>query len=275
MITTPQMLELRLCSGACTKVLISVGTSVLLLTLAMYALAIVTIGAVCALLAPRVFLVFGNTGRVLIVVGYAAQIVLASLFLMLILPILLLISAASKSMDRKMIYSRKKEEEQEKRMADLVRKTDPLFSIQSFFGGVQNKLSAIHYAESPAEINAFSESDLSSLTGKYKDVVDVDIQDMKMESYGTDNMFQRAAVSAELRLLELHGGKIKERNEKVKMTLIKDAGCKTQAVCGASVLKCKGCGAPLSLMEGKTCRFCGSTLDLKKYDWVIERYGTV
>ena len=160
-------------------------------------------------------------------------------------------------------------------MADLVTKTDPLFSIQSFFGGVQNKLSAIHYAESPAEINAFSENDLSSLTGKYKDVVDVDIQDMKMESYGTDNMFQRAAVSAELRLLELHGGKIKERNEKVKMTLIKDAGCKTQAVCGASVLKCKGCGAPLSLMEGKTCRFCGSTLDLKKYDWVIERYGTV
>ena len=80
---------------------------------------------------------------------------LKSLFLMLILPILLLISAASKSMDRKMIYSRKKEEEQEKRMADLVRKTDPLFSIQSFFGGVQNKLSAIHYAESPAEINAF------------------------------------------------------------------------------------------------------------------------
>ena len=78
-----------------------------------------------------------------------------------------------------------------------------------------------------------------------------------------------------LRLLELHGGKIKERNEKVKMTLIKDAGCKTQAVCGASVLKCKGCGAPISLMEGKTCRFCGSTLDLKKYDWVIERYGTV
>ena len=63
----------------------SVGTSVLLLTLAMYALAIVTIGAVCALLAPRVFLVFGNTGRVLIVVGYAAQIVLAALFLMLIL----------------------------------------------------------------------------------------------------------------------------------------------------------------------------------------------
>lgn len=63
----------------------SVGTAVLLLTLAMYALAILTIGAVCALLAPRVFLVFDTTGRVLIVIGYAAQIMLAALFLMMIL----------------------------------------------------------------------------------------------------------------------------------------------------------------------------------------------
>ena len=62
----------------------SVGTAVLLLTLAMYALAILTIGALCILLAPGVFLVFGTTGRVLIVIGYAAQIVLAVLFLMLI-----------------------------------------------------------------------------------------------------------------------------------------------------------------------------------------------
>ena len=63
----------------------SVGTAVLLLTLAMYAMAILTIGAVCALLAPGVFLVFDTTGRVLIVIGYAAQIVLAALFLMMIL----------------------------------------------------------------------------------------------------------------------------------------------------------------------------------------------
>ena len=63
----------------------SVGTAVLLLTLAMYALAILTIGAVCALLAPGVFLVFDTTGRVLIVIGYIAQIVLAVLFLMMIL----------------------------------------------------------------------------------------------------------------------------------------------------------------------------------------------
>ena len=197
---------------------------------------------------------------------------LKSIFLTLLFPIMLLISAFSKSTDRKMIYSRKKEEEQEMMMAELVRKSDPLFSIQSFFGGIQNKLSAIHYAEFPAEINAFSEKDLSSFLEKYRNVIDVDCQSMTMESYKADEKIQTAAVSADLRLLELRGDKIKERSERLKMTLIKDAGCKTQAVCGASVLTCRDCGASLSLMEGKTCSYCGRSLDLKQFDWVIANY---
>ena len=197
---------------------------------------------------------------------------LKSMFLMMVLPLMLLISAFSKSMDRKMVYSRRKEEEQERKMAEMVRRTDPLFSMQSFFGGIQNKLSAIHYADSPEEINAFSENDMSSHLENYKDVVDVDFRNITMDSYQADDTLQRAAVSAELRLLELRGNRIRERNEKLKMTMIKDAGCRTQAVCGPSVLKCKGCGASLSLMEGRTCGYCGRNLDLKLYDWVIEKY---
>lgn len=197
---------------------------------------------------------------------------LKSFFLTLITPLLLLVSAFSSSMNRKMIYSREKEEEQEKEMAEYIRKSDPLFSIQSFFGGVQNKLSAIHYAEIPAEINAFSEEDMSSYIKKYRNVIDVDCQSMTLESYKADDRLQTAEVNADLRLLELRGEKIKERNERLKMIMIKDAGCKTQAVCGASVLRCRGCGTSLSLMEGKTCRYCGRNLELKQFDWVIAEY---
>ena len=57
--------------------------------------------------------------------------------------------------------------------------------------------------------------------------------------------------------------------------MIKDASCKTQAVCGASVMRCQGCGASLSLMEGKTCSYCGRDLDLKAYDWVIDSYDVI
>ena len=61
-----------------------VATAVLLLTLAMYALSILTIGVLCALAWPWVFGIFGPGSRVLIVVGFLAQILLATLlFLML------------------------------------------------------------------------------------------------------------------------------------------------------------------------------------------------
>lgn len=198
-----------------------------------------------------------------------------SIFVMLMLPIGLLVSTFSEAMNRRMIYRRKGEEAQEKRMADQVRKTDSLFSLQSFFGGIQNKLSAIHYADFPKEINAFSEKDLSSLIEKYKNVVDVDIQKLKMESYRLEEKLQRAEVSAELRLLELQGRKINARRETLKLRMIKDANCKTQAVCGASVMRCQGCGASLSLMDGKTCSYCGRNLDLKAYDWVIDSYDII
>ncbi|MCR4722455.1 MAG: zinc ribbon domain-containing protein [Eubacteriales bacterium] len=200
---------------------------------------------------------------------------LKSIFLTLLTPVLLLISDLSRSMDRKMIYSRRKYEEQEHRMADQVRRKDPLFSLQSFFGGIQNKLSAIHYAEFPKEINAFSEKDLSWLVEKYKNVVDVDILNIAMTSYRADEKLQSADVTADLRLLELRNDRIKERSERLKIKLIKDAACKTQAVCGPFALKCRGCGAGISLMEGKTCSYCGRELDLKAYDWVIDEYEIV
>ena len=116
---------------------------------------------------------------------------------------------------------------------------------------------------------------MSPLTEKYRNVIDVDFQSVSMDSYGADEWFRYASVRAELRLLELRGDTVRERSEKLKLTMIKDAGCKTQAVCGASVLKCRGCGAAISLMEGKTCEYCGRNLDLKLYDWVIAEYRIV
>ena len=131
------------------------------------------------------------------------------------------------------------------------------------------------FADLPAEINAFSENDMSPFLEKYKDVVDVDILDMKMDSYTADKKLQTAAVSARLSLMEHDGRRIRKRTENLKLTMTKDAGCRTQAVCGASVLKCRGCGASLSLMEGKTCGHCGRNLDLKQFDWVIADYRIV
>jgi len=61
-----------------------VTTSVLLLTLAMYSLAILVIGIASLVLRPGVFLSFGVLSRVLIVLGFVAQIALFLLFVMLV-----------------------------------------------------------------------------------------------------------------------------------------------------------------------------------------------
>jgi uncharacterized protein (TIRG00374 family) len=59
-------------------------TAALLLTLSMYAMAILVIGVFCLILRPWVFMSFGWPGRILIVIGFIAQLGLALFFLLLI-----------------------------------------------------------------------------------------------------------------------------------------------------------------------------------------------
>ena len=62
----------------------TVATAALILNLTMYSLAILTIGLLCFLLRPGVFLRFGMASKVLIVIGYAIQIGLALLFFLMV-----------------------------------------------------------------------------------------------------------------------------------------------------------------------------------------------
>ena len=61
-----------------------VSTAVLLLTLAMYSLAILILSTVGMILAPEAMRSFGDISRILIAIGFAAQILLAFFFLLLI-----------------------------------------------------------------------------------------------------------------------------------------------------------------------------------------------
>ena len=61
-----------------------VSTAVLLLTLAMYSLAILVIALIGVLISPSVFFSFGKLSRILIVVGFIAQALLSLVFLLLI-----------------------------------------------------------------------------------------------------------------------------------------------------------------------------------------------
>ena len=197
-----------------------------------------------------------------------------------IIPVVIFFNLCFKSLNNalysKLVYRSKEEQDQENRMAQKVRKSDPLFSIQSFFGGVQNKLYAIHFADKKNQINAFSDLELSiNLLEKYEKVVDIETVSLSMTSYRIEEGVQIATVTANLLLRKFENNKIKTKKEFLKIQLEKSEHCKTQAVCGPSILKCKKCGGNLSLLEGKICKFCGNELDMREHDWIITKYDSM
>lgn len=196
----------------------------------------------------------------------------AKLNMLICVPIVNGFSSSWEKKNKNIIYRAKEEQNQERDIADYIRTYDSKFSIQSFFGSVQNKLSAIHYADIEEQINAFSDVDMESYLAGYKEVVDVDITKMTLSSYEVIEGIQYVVVRAEMVLRSFLNGKIIDREEKIKMRLAKKGSCKTQAVCGPSLMKCSFCGGSISLIEGKKCSYCGHELDLKKYDWVITEY---
>lgn len=197
----------------------------------------------------------------------------------IVLPFAYGYSKSHERMNLKMAFRTKEAEEQERTIAEYVRGFDGKFSIQSFFGGIQNKILAIHFAERDEQINAFSDCDLAGYLNAYRNIVDVDVSSMTLCSYQSkEGTFenkdgeQTALVRAELVLRDFINGRIKEHTEQVELNLVKSGRCKTQAVCAPSVLKCDSCGSSRSLMDGKKCTYCGHELDMRKYDWVINGY---
>lgn len=169
----------------------------------------------------------------------------------------------------------RKERDLNARAAEAIRKTDPLFSLEDFLSGVQSKLEYVHFADSGSAVNAFSlgDYDMSGCLAEYGDVIDMEADEILIDRYAVEGGMQKMNVSAELTLLKFNGARAESRRETVVMQLVKSAACKTQSVCAPSVLRCKGCGASLSLLEGKRCLHCGRDMGLENYDWVIARYA--
>lgn len=198
---------------------------------------------------------------------------MVKLNMVIIFPIVYAIGFSSDKSYRKMLFRSKEEQAREKSVVSKIRKFDKNFSINSFYGSVQNKISAIHFADNLNQINAFSEIDLSEYLKNYANVIDVDTLSLSLNSYDVKDGLQIAEVSAALLLHQYVDSKFKTTEENIKMRLIKSDTCKTQAVCGPSIFTCKSCGSSLSLMEGKKCAYCGHELDMKKYEWTISKYS--
>lgn len=159
------------------------------------------------------------------------------------------------------------------RILKEIRKADDLFSMVYFFNSIQNKLAAIHFADNMTQISAFVSCNLGKLKEKYSNVIDMDVLSFELKGFETGQDTNRIVLEAELSLLTTVGENCREIKEKVRLAMIKASDCRTEAVCEPKLLTCSSCGASLSLLSGGKCEYCGNSLDLKQYDWVIQEYS--
>lgn len=158
-------------------------------------------------------------------------------------------------------------------IATKVQSFDPLFSLNGFLSNVQNKLSLIVFAKTPKQINALSNCELAKFIPEYEDVFEADVLSLQLIDYQRDDSLQKATTQAKLHLvLRNKDGHIVERQDNVELKLEKSTACTTQAIRGPEILRCKCCGATISLLEGKGCVYCGQELNLADYDWAIADY---
>lgn len=162
--------------------------------------------------------------------------------------------------------------EQDNIIVQDIRVHDSLFSLSNFYSNVENKMATVLYADNKMQAGAFASDSWTPNITPFKKVAQFDVNYIGLQDYRVENGKQNISVKGQLSLIEDNGIKCRTRIEKFHMRLSKNADCKTQVVCAPSILKCKGCGTSLSLLEGKVCPACGLEIDMEAHDWVIRDF---
>ena len=100
-------------------------------------------------------------------------------------------------------------------------------------------------------------------------VIDFRLNNIRITGYRVDDDLQHIEAVAECETLSYDQKAFRKKEKKLKLHLVKDANCKTQAICAPTFLKCQNCGSSLSLMEGAHCEHCGNDGKLRHVAWAI------
>jgi len=158
-----------------------------------------------------------------------------------------------------------------------IKKDDNLFSINGFYSSIQNKLGTIFYGETKEEICAFAEgkkaeNDILAKASQYADVINAETEWIKINKYENNKKFSRLHLECLMTFTKEKNHRLSRESRQIGFTVVRDRECKTQAICEPVYFKCASCGAPMSLLEGKICKYCGNERINSDFDWVIERF---
>ncbi len=153
----------------------------------------------------------------------------------------------------------------------MLKEDDPEFSEEHFYATLVNKVLSIHYAEHTDELKAFVEQDLTGLIRQCGNIMDVKMLMYHFVKYGKDQENQYLAVYVRLRLMICENEGVRFAEPGLILHMVRSLQAIKEQRSRIMLYRCRNCGAGLTLLNGGQCEFCGASLDLKKYDWVIRR----
>lgn len=166
-----------------------------------------------------------------------------------------------------------KQKEYDQVLKFRMQKVDPLFSPTAFYNSMRNKLYSIVFAENVVALRSFADVDFDIVPfyEKFKDVIDIDIQEIKTKNFEKNDLYIFTDVIMTVMVLRFdkNAGTAQWSKEKVTMSFVKHIDNKTKNIFEPSKIQCQCCGGSYSLYEGKACSYCGNEIDYPMYDWLL------
>ena len=149
------------------------------------------------------------------------------------------------------------------------------FSFRDFFQNLEYKLRNIHLTDRANEVNAFASFDLSSIVAEYKEVVDCQMRSIKFLAARSTADGYELDLEANLKLSVFDGNRIRTKYESLKLTVFGKREILKKSTAAIREYKCPNCAGSIDLLEGSTCKYCGTWFDYANYGWKLLRYQKV
>ncbi len=157
-----------------------------------------------------------------------------------------------------------------------IREYMPKFSVETFISSVDNKIKALHFAESEEDVKAFCLCSVDDVLRKYQKIALCENGTYVLKNFELEEEkgLYHIGLEMNLQLLELRKNKIKSRKEHIKLTFSKKTTSLIDTESDAQIFRCSQCGATVSLVEGGICKYCNKPIEMINHDWVITKYET-
>ncbi len=155
---------------------------------------------------------------------------------------------------------------------EIVKHIVPAFSAEDFCQNLEYKLRNIHMAGCVEEVQSFAECSLNQVVEGYQNVVECNVSHVKFVN--AVKTIGGYVIDAEvlMKLAIYNGRRIRVQHEKL---LLKVSGSDEVVLKKSAALreyKCDNCNSSIDILEGSTCRYCGTAFDYSRYGWMIKNY---